>query len=150
MRIGVPKEIKSNEHRVGLIPAAVRELTAQGHEVLIEAGAGAGSGFPDAAYLEAIAQALASTGGNPLGIDVQNMGHNNNLGRPARAEFLLAPGELLSAFSGLRVVAFEDGFEQPPAPGAPRFVQRLAAVRLPAAEAGAGAAAKIHRFPLQP
>ncbi len=53
MRIGVPKEIKSNEHRVGLIPAAVRELTAQGHEVLIEAGAGAGSGFPDATYLEA-------------------------------------------------------------------------------------------------
>ena len=53
MRIGVPKEIKSDEHRVGLIPAAVRELTAHGHQVLMEAGAGAGSGFSDAAYLEA-------------------------------------------------------------------------------------------------
>lgn len=53
MRIGVPREIKADEHRVGLIPAAVRELAAQGHEVLVQAGAGAGSGFADAAYLEA-------------------------------------------------------------------------------------------------
>jgi hypothetical protein len=72
------------------------------------------------------------------------------IGRPSRAEFLLAPGELLTAFAGLRVVAFEDGFERPPEPAAPRFVQRLAAVRLPAAEAAAGAAAKMRRFPLEP
>ena len=53
MRIGVPREIKADEYRVGLVPAAVRELVAGGHEVLVEAGAGAGSGFPDAAYAEA-------------------------------------------------------------------------------------------------
>lgn len=73
-----------------------------------------------------------------------------SIGRPSRAEFLLAPGELLAAFAGLRVVAFEDGFEEPAAPAPPRFVQRLAAVRLPSAEGMAGAAAKIRRFPLEP
>ena len=49
MRIGIPREIKMDEHRVGLTPAAVRELAAQGHEILVEAGAGSGSGFTDAA-----------------------------------------------------------------------------------------------------
>jgi len=42
MRIGVPKEIKIHEYRVGLVPAAVRELTASGHQVLVQTGAGAG------------------------------------------------------------------------------------------------------------
>ncbi len=46
------------------------------------------------------------------------------IGRPARADFLLAPGELLRTFAGLRTVAFEDGFDA----AAPRYVQRLAAV----------------------
>ncbi len=50
MRIGVPKEIKAFESRVGLTPASVRELVAQGHEVLIQQGAGAEIGFPDVAY----------------------------------------------------------------------------------------------------
>src|SRR5581483_1381121 len=50
MRIGVPREIKVHEYRVGLVPAGVRELTAAGHEVLIEAGAGAGVGLDDAQY----------------------------------------------------------------------------------------------------
>ena len=44
MRIGVPKEIKVHEYRVGLVPAGVRELTAAGHDVLIESGAGNGIG----------------------------------------------------------------------------------------------------------
>jgi SAM-dependent methyltransferase len=70
------------------------------------------------------------------------------IGRPSRPEFLLAPGELLAAFASLRVVAFEDGFEQPPAAGAERFVQRLAAVRAEAGESPQGPAAKIRRFPL--
>ncbi|MBK9572861.1 MAG: methyltransferase domain-containing protein [Rhodoferax sp.] len=47
------------------------------------------------------------------------------IGRPSRAEFLLQPGELLHAFSDLRVVAFEDGFSDRP----DRFVQRIAAVK---------------------
>lgn len=50
MRVGVPKEIKPNEHRVGLTPTAVREYADRGHEVLIERGAGLGAGFADEAY----------------------------------------------------------------------------------------------------
>jgi alanine dehydrogenase len=50
MRIGVPTEIKSSEFRVGLVPGSVRELTARGHEVLLQAGAGAGIFADDAAY----------------------------------------------------------------------------------------------------
>ncbi len=50
MRIGVPREIKVHEYRVGLVPAGVRELTAAGHEVLIETGAGEGIGLADAEY----------------------------------------------------------------------------------------------------
>lgn len=65
---------------------------------------------------------------------------NESVGRPARADFLLAPGELLQACQGLRVVAYEEGFLDAPA----RFVQRIAAVRLPAAAAGP------LRLPLEP
>ena len=50
---------------------------------------------------------------------------NETVGKPSRADFLLAPGELLRAYDGLRTVAFEDGFLNEP----PRFVQRIAAVR---------------------
>ncbi|AXS39582.1 alanine dehydrogenase [Breoghania sp. L-A4] len=50
MRIGVPKEIKNFEDRVAIIPAGVRELVLQGHEVLIETSAGLGAGLDDAAY----------------------------------------------------------------------------------------------------
>jgi alanine dehydrogenase len=50
MRIGVPREIKVHEYRVGLVPAGVRELTGAGHEVLVESGAGTGIGFGDADY----------------------------------------------------------------------------------------------------
>jgi len=50
MLIGVPKEIKSHEYRVGLIPGSVRELCHHGHDVLVETGAGAGIGFGDDAY----------------------------------------------------------------------------------------------------
>jgi alanine dehydrogenase len=60
MRIGVPKEIKTFEHRVGLVPGSVRELTHHGHEVLVETGAGAGSGFADDAYKSAGARVVAS------------------------------------------------------------------------------------------
>ena len=50
MRIGVAKEIKSQEYRVALTPAGARELVQRGHEVRVEAGAGAGSAFTDDAY----------------------------------------------------------------------------------------------------
>jgi len=50
MRIGVPREIKVHEYRVGLVPAGVRELTAAGHEVMVETSAGDGIGLSDAEY----------------------------------------------------------------------------------------------------
>jgi NAD(P) transhydrogenase subunit alpha len=53
MRIGVPAETAAGERRVALVPAIVRKLTAAGHEVVVEPGAGAGAGIPDSAYAEA-------------------------------------------------------------------------------------------------
>ncbi|HEX4767024.1 MAG TPA: alanine dehydrogenase [Lichenihabitans sp.] len=53
MRIGVPKEIKDNEFRVGLIPSSVAELVHHGHSVTVESGAGLGAGSSDADYAEA-------------------------------------------------------------------------------------------------
>jgi alanine dehydrogenase len=50
MRVGVVKEIKSDEYRVALTPAGARELVQRGHEVLVERGAGEGSAFPDDSY----------------------------------------------------------------------------------------------------
>ena len=50
MLIGVPKEIKTNENRVALVPAGAEALVAAGHQVLVETGAGDGSGFPDDLY----------------------------------------------------------------------------------------------------
>ncbi len=58
MRIGVPKEIKDHEYRVGLTPPSVAELVAAGHEVLVETGAGAGIDFEDTDYIEAGAKIL--------------------------------------------------------------------------------------------
>ena len=60
MIIGVPKEIKAQENRVALLPSAAYLLIRRGHKVLIGAGAGAGSGFPDAEYISAGAEVLAS------------------------------------------------------------------------------------------
>ena len=50
MIIGVPKEIKNNENRVGLTPAGVAELRKHGHTLLVQSTAGEGSGFSDAEY----------------------------------------------------------------------------------------------------
>jgi len=60
MLIGVPKEIKKMENRVGLVPASVRELVHHGHKVLIETGAGAGIGIDDVAYKKAGARIAAN------------------------------------------------------------------------------------------
>jgi alanine dehydrogenase len=56
MLIGVPKEIKTHEYRVALVPAGVIELKKHGHQVIIEKDAGAGSSFPDELYVEAGAE----------------------------------------------------------------------------------------------
>ncbi len=56
MTIGVPKEIKSEEHRVALLPSAAYQLTKRGHKVVVESGAGVGAGYPDADYVQAGAE----------------------------------------------------------------------------------------------
>jgi alanine dehydrogenase len=58
--IGVPKEIKNNEFRVGLTPAGVKEFVAHGHAVLVENAAGVGSSFPDEEYLAAGAEMVST------------------------------------------------------------------------------------------
>ena len=58
MRVGVPKEIKNNEYRVGLIPSSVHELVHHGHEVIVQRGAGVGAGLPDADYIAAGAKII--------------------------------------------------------------------------------------------
>ena len=58
MRVGVPKEIKNHEYRVGLTPPSVAELVAAGHDVVVETGAGLGIDFADAAYIAAGATIL--------------------------------------------------------------------------------------------
>ena len=60
MKIGVPKEIKIHEYRVGLVPAGVLELVRAGHQVLVQTGAGSAIGFEDAHY-EAAGAAIAAT-----------------------------------------------------------------------------------------
>ena len=63
MIIGVPKEIKANENRVALVPAGAEALIAAGHTVLVEQGAGVGSGFPDATYRDLGARVVAKADG---------------------------------------------------------------------------------------
>ena len=60
MIIGVPKEIKNHEYRVGMVPASVRELVAQGHGVLVQTLAGSGIGFTDDDYIAAGASILST------------------------------------------------------------------------------------------
>jgi alanine dehydrogenase len=58
--VGVPKEVKVREYRVGMVPAGVTQLVSRGHEVLVEAGAGIGSGLPDDLYQQAGAKIAGS------------------------------------------------------------------------------------------
>jgi alanine dehydrogenase len=60
MRVGIPKEIKVHEYRVGLTPPAVAELTSHGHEVIVETGAGLGIDFEDSDYVQAGARIVAT------------------------------------------------------------------------------------------
>jgi alanine dehydrogenase len=60
MKIGVPKEIKNNENRVGLVPAGVRQLVEDGHELFVETNAGLGIGIPDEEFVAAGAKILPS------------------------------------------------------------------------------------------
>ncbi|MDP9195327.1 MAG: alanine dehydrogenase [Pseudomonadota bacterium] len=63
MRVGIPKEIKTWENRVGLVPASVHELVRSGHQVVVETRAGEGIGFDDEAYVKAGAKVLPDAAG---------------------------------------------------------------------------------------
>src|ERR1700744_3004555 len=67
MRIGVPKETAAGEHRVGLVPEVVRAFSGDGHEVVVQAGAGEGAMIPDEAYVEAGASLAGGAGGPARG-----------------------------------------------------------------------------------
>ena len=101
MEIGVPSEIKVHEYRVGVQPAGVRQLVAAGHRVLIERGAGDGSGFADAAYEQAggaIVASAAEAWAAEMVIKVKE---------PVGAELdLLRPGLVLYTY--LHLAAHED------------------------------------------
>jgi alanine dehydrogenase len=60
MLIGVPKEIKNHEYRVGLTPAGVKELKRNGHDILVQTQAGSAIGFPDEQYIAAGAQIVSA------------------------------------------------------------------------------------------
>ncbi len=61
MLVGVPKEIKDSEYRVGLVPSTVRELTSHGHHVVVETSAGLGAGLTDADYRAVGAEIVPDT-----------------------------------------------------------------------------------------
>lgn len=94
MIIGVPKEIKEQEFRVALLPSAAYQLVQRGHSVLVERGAGTGSGYPDADYARAGAQLLDSHEAvfeqGDLVVKVKE---------PQSSEYkLLRPGQILFAY----------------------------------------------------
>lgn len=102
MIIGVPKEIKSQEHRVALVPALAYQLTKRGHTVLVETGAGSGVGFPDEAYEQAGAEIIRRH---------EEIFHRADLivkvKEPLPGEFdLLRPGQIL--FTYLHLAANRD------------------------------------------
>ncbi|HEU4463326.1 MAG TPA: alanine dehydrogenase [Solirubrobacterales bacterium] len=91
MRIGVPTEIKSDEYRVAVTPAGVRELSEHGHEVLVQAGAGEGSAITDAEYeaqgASIVPDAAAVFAGAEMILHVKEL-------QPGEIE-MLSPGQLL-------------------------------------------------------
>jgi alanine dehydrogenase len=94
MRIGVPREIKVHEYRVGMVPAGVRELVAAGHEVLVETRAGAGIGFADADYQGAGARIARSAAEVFAAADLLV-----KVKEPQRGECaMLRPGQVLFTF----------------------------------------------------
>ena len=60
MIVGLPREVKDNEYRVGLVPAGVKALTNAGHKVIVQAAAGEGSGITDEEYIAAGGEILDS------------------------------------------------------------------------------------------
>src|SRR5262249_3962581 len=102
MIIGVPKEIKDQEYRVGLPPSAAYQLIKRGHRVIVEKGAGAGAGFPDNDYAAAGAK-IASDGAAVFAQSEVVV----KVKEPQPAEYpLLRPGQVL--FTYLHLAANRD------------------------------------------
>ena len=83
MRVGVPAEVKNHEYRVAITPAGVHELTRQGHDVLVQAGAGTGSSITDDEFTAAgakIAPSAEDVAG--LGADLEGQGTDRDRVRP--------------------------------------------------------------------
>jgi alanine dehydrogenase len=94
MKIGVPREIKEQEYRVGLLPSAAYQLTKRGHTVIVERGAGAGAGFADAEYEQAGARMVDSHAAVFTEADLVV-----KVKEPLPSEYpLLRPGQLLFTY----------------------------------------------------
>lgn len=100
MIIGIPKEVKIQEYRVAIVPSGVKELVAAGHEVLIETGAGIGSGFSDQEYQQSGARLVSAKGawGAELVIKVKE---------PLSSEYDYLQGQILFTF--LHLAGIEPG-----------------------------------------
>ncbi len=102
MKIGVPQEIKANENRIALTPAGASVLSGDGHQVLIERGAGEGSGFSDEEYVDAGAEILDDAASVFEAADMIM-----KVKEPLEPEFdLMQPGQILFTF--LHLAAEED------------------------------------------
>ena len=106
MNIGIPKEIAPGENRVAMVPANVAALTARGHAVVVESGAGDAAGYPDSAYVEAGAQLSddrdALFANAEIVLQVQGFGANNvnseaDLARVRSGQLLMASMDPLAA-----------------------------------------------------
>ena len=94
MRVGVPKEIKVHEYRVGLTPASVAELIAPGHEVFVQTSAGNGIDCPDKTYEKAGATDPSGRGGG-----VRNLRHDRQgQGAAAAGDRAARPGQILFTY----------------------------------------------------
>ncbi len=94
MIIGVPTEIKTDEYRVAMLPVGVEELVSRGHQVLVQTGAGLGSGLADHDYLRSGAEMVASGRDVFLRSDLVI-----KVKEPQQEEFpLIRPGQLLFTY----------------------------------------------------
>jgi len=94
MIVGILKEIKTEEHRVAMTPSGAAQLCRSGHTVLVEAGAGAGSGFPDAAYTQAGAEIVSKASEIYLKADMVM-----HVKEPQPSEYdLIRPGQIVFTF----------------------------------------------------
>ncbi len=94
MRVGVPTEIKSDEYRVAITPAGVREMSEHGHEVLVQSGAGEGSAIPDGDYAAQGAKIVPDAAA--IFAEAEMIIHVKEL-QPAEIE-MLRPGQLLFTY----------------------------------------------------